>query len=761
MDLSIRRTRSKGKERERARHGHQRHIQEEYALYRQDDYDFDDVDELAEQEERDMNRDRGVFVTPQPSPPRVREAKKEMAIAAARQAVNIPRTDPALDYTFSRAPLRSQNGQGNVPRGTPAPDDSEQRRRYMESERQYQYEQQQKAMRHREEEILRKRGEERRRKEEEGILRRQKEAEEAALIARSDSQGYDGSVGRVSNSTAQASTASRSSSTHSTTLQQPSASSLMIATSTLPSYQVPTSMTSFYAPALGSSSTSMTVPTSYQTPGSSLTTVMYTNSSRNPPPTSGVSVPSVETPRTEQASQVYPQVHRQAGSSQELPPQASLQAAQPQAPLQAPPQLPPQVGPQTTFQEPTRPPSYVEGPTMLPIEPTRQEGDSTDSESVYALNVRQEERRRMNTHFGERPELQSTPSRNKLRSPSPVTTTSPAPPEAGRSIFYPQLMSQHQKKQGYYPSSNSMFAVPGGPHFVYPGDPRQQPYSAGISGGLFNSVSEVLHNQQKRQSSPAIYPYRTTQQQASPASSSSSNSHPRVNYPGLSQSVTLVPLPTPPIYSSASAPTGQSVHGLMPPQPPLSRSASHQPTHTKKGRILKTVTLPKECLPRFLGIAKVNTAVNKETCGLLLGKDKGSKYVVTTLLIPKQYSTSDTCTMDEEELVLQFTEERSLITLGWIHTHPSQSCFMSSLDLHTHSGFQRMLPESFAVVCAPKSTPNYGIFRLTDPPGLKTILDCKEKEAFHPHPDFPIYTDADKGHVQIREGAPLEIVDLR
>ena len=34
--------------------------------------------------------------------------------------------------------------------------------------------------------------------------------------------------------------------------------------------------------------------------------------------------------------------------------------------------------------------------------------------------------------------------------------------------------------------------------------------------------------------------------------------------------------------------------------------------------------------------------------------------------------------------------------------------FMSSVDLHTHSGFQRMLPESFAVVCAPNSTPRYG-----------------------------------------------------
>jgi hypothetical protein len=88
---------------------------------------------------------------------------------------------------------------------------------------------------------------------------------------------------------------------------------------------------------------------------------------------------------------------------------------------------------------------------------------------------------------------------------------------------------------------------------------------------------------------------------------------------------------------------------------------------------------------------------------------------------------------------------------------------MSSVDLHTHSGFQRMLPESFAVVCAPNSTPkqvfpldsiyvyvpgaddlphfiSYGIFRLTDPPGLKTILDCVLTDAFHPHPELPIYT---------------------
>ena len=81
---------------------------------------------------------------------------------------------------------------------------------------------------------------------------------------------------------------------------------------------------------------------------------------------------------------------------------------------------------------------------------------------------------------------------------------------------------------------------------------------------------------------------------------------------------------------------------------------------------LRTVFFPRDSLNQFVSIALINTAQNRETCGLLLGKDKGGRFVVTTLLIPKQHSTSDTCAMDEEELVMQFTEERSLITLGWV-----------------------------------------------------------------------------------------------
>ena len=33
-------------------------------------------------------------------------------------------------------------------------------------------------------------------------------------------------------------------------------------------------------------------------------------------------------------------------------------------------------------------------------------------------------------------------------------------------------------------------------------------------------------------------------------------------------------------------------------------------------------------------------------------------------------------------------DKRSLYPLGWIHTHPTQTCFLSSVDVHTQCGYQ-------------------------------------------------------------------------
>lgn len=92
---------------------------------------------------------------------------------------------------------------------------------------------------------------------------------------------------------------------------------------------------------------------------------------------------------------------------------------------------------------------------------------------------------------------------------------------------------------------------------------------------------------------------------------------------------------------------------------------------------------------------------------------------------------------------------------------------MSSLDLHTHSAYQATLPEAIAIVCAPNDEPSFGLFRLTSPFGLQTILTCKQPGLFHPHVTDAgktieaIYTDAVNGHVILAADASLAVTDLR
>jgi len=210
--------------------------------------------------------------------------------------------------------------------------------------------------------------------------------------------------------------------------------------------------------------------------------------------------------------------------------------------------------------------------------------------------------------------------------------------------------------------------------------------------------------------------------------------------------------------------------------------------------------IPSTLIEKFVDLAHWNTEANKETCGLLMGhlvstppppfdlKEKNLKsksdskspltlspiqknnvLKVTHLLLPQQTSDSDSCTTHSEEDIFYFQDANNLITLGWIHTHPSQSVFLSSLDLHTHASYQSMLPEAVAIVVSPKRDPNFGLFRLTDGPGLQIVLECKDPRSFHPHQDEmgrnqALYTDAIFGHCRLtneRTGRDVEICDLR
>ncbi|KAH9766087.1 AMSH-like ubiquitin thioesterase 3 [Citrus sinensis] len=127
--------------------------------------------------------------------------------------------------------------------------------------------------------------------------------------------------------------------------------------------------------------------------------------------------------------------------------------------------------------------------------------------------------------------------------------------------------------------------------------------------------------------------------------------------------------------------------------------------------------VPVNMMQDFLRLAQANTEKNLETCGVLAG---------------------------------------SL-------THPSQTCFMSSVDLHTHYSYQIMLPEAVAIVMAPTDTSSpHGIFHLSDPGGVSVIRNCQQR-GFHPHEEpedgSPLYEHC--SHVFMNAKLQFDVVDLR
>ena len=123
--------------------------------------------------------------------------------------------------------------------------------------------------------------------------------------------------------------------------------------------------------------------------------------------------------------------------------------------------------------------------------------------------------------------------------------------------------------------------------------------------------------------------------------------------------------------------------------------------YLENGSPLRTIFLPPTLRHTFLSVAQANTRANLETCGILCGTLIRNALFISKLVIPEQESTSDTCETVNESDLFDYVDGEDLMVLGWIHTHPTQTCFMSSRDLHTHCGYQVMMPESIAIVCAP------------------------------------------------------------
>ncbi|XP_057774540.1 AMSH-like ubiquitin thioesterase 2 isoform X3 [Salvia miltiorrhiza] len=178
---------------------------------------------------------------------------------------------------------------------------------------------------------------------------------------------------------------------------------------------------------------------------------------------------------------------------------------------------------------------------------------------------------------------------------------------------------------------------------------------------------------------------------------------------------------------------------------------------------LKDIHMSGRLMEDFVNAASENTKKNLETCGVLGAFLKDGTFYVTSLIIPKQEATSNSCQALNEEEIYSIQNEESLYPIGWIHTHPSQSCFMSSIDLHTQYTYQVMVPEAVGIVLAPSDeSRQYGIFRLSDPDGMNIIKECQER-GFHLHKapanGTPIYEDCP--NIIFNPNLRLEIHDLR
>ncbi|CAK9180040.1 unnamed protein product [Ilex paraguariensis] len=191
-----------------------------------------------------------------------------------------------------------------------------------------------------------------------------------------------------------------------------------------------------------------------------------------------------------------------------------------------------------------------------------------------------------------------------------------------------------------------------------------------------------------------------------------------------------------------------------------SKSSCNEPGTSK---VLKDVHISAQLMEDFLELSRDNTNKDLETCGVLGAFLKEGIFYVTTLIIPKQESTSNSCQALNEEEIFAIQNEQSLFPVGWIHTHPSQSCFMSSIDVHTQYSYQMMVPEAVAIVMAPTDkSRKHGIFRLSDPVGMNILKECQER-GFHTHEETvdgsSIYEQC--SNVYVNPYVRLEICDLR
>ena len=92
----------------------------------------------------------------------------------------------------------------------------------------------------------------------------------------------------------------------------------------------------------------------------------------------------------------------------------------------------------------------------------------------------------------------------------------------------------------------------------------------------------------------------------------------------------------------------------------------------------------------------------KETAGLLIGEKVGKDLYVDEIRVGAQVGSSVHVEINEETLIAATIEvserEDGKAIMGWFHTHPGMSSFMSPTDVGTQRIYQAFFPEAIAIV---------------------------------------------------------------
>ena len=156
-----------------------------------------------------------------------------------------------------------------------------------------------------------------------------------------------------------------------------------------------------------------------------------------------------------------------------------------------------------------------------------------------------------------------------------------------------------------------------------------------------------------------------------------------------------------PVAASSAAPVSTKEPSSHPPSKlsPDIKKPINSSSASETMSPLKLVLYPSELISEFVKKSAENTKDSIETCGILCGIKKAA-YLITNIFVPKQKGTCDMCVTLNYEEIQHYVSKWNLLVLGWIHTHPDYTCFLSSVDVHTQYGYQKLLPESIAIVCS-------------------------------------------------------------